>query len=357
MHPRNKSGFTLIELLVVIAIISLLIGILVPALSSALRSAKSVKDGTQIAQIHKGFLIYADSNTYGHLATPGLINRWTDPRLGDSVPGTGMENEAKNSSGHLYSAMIAQEYFNTDLLISPVETNPAVEEFRGRRGNGYDYTSYAPAADTYWEGDVADPTGCASLSGPRETPNRAFQVRVDRTAQCCPKLRSNTSYAHLMLCGDRRTINWRNSMDSEKPVFATRGPGVGKANGITGGHTNPQGDSITWAMLQHGPKREWHGQICYSDNHIDYATSVYPNRVGYENERGLTKDNIFSAEYGRCNTGGAGWLEGDTWLGLCEIMTKDRIQGGGSCAPGLSCPKAEQFGWRPAETISDSSAE
>lgn len=357
MHSRNKNGFTLVELLVVIAIISLLIGILVPALSSALRSARGVKDAAQIAQVHASFLVYSETNPYGSLATPGLINRWTDPRLNVSAPGTGEENEAKNSSGHLYSAMIAQEYFNCDLLISPVEFNPAVEEFQGCNGKGYDYTSYSPAADTYWQGDVADPTGCAAKSGPKVTPNRAFQVRVDRTSKCCPNLRSNTSYAHLMLCGDRRTINWRNSMDSEKPVFATRGPGIGKANGVTGGHTNPQGDQLTWAMFLHGPKREWHGQVCYSDNHVDYTTSVYPDRVGYQNARTrtLNKDHIFSAEHGKCGTGGAGWLEGDTWLGLCETMSKEQIQDAG-CRGG-SCPKTQRYGWRPTETISDSAAQ
>ena len=53
----RKQGFTLVELLVVIAIIALLIGLLLPALARAQRSARSVKDANNLAQIHKAFLI------------------------------------------------------------------------------------------------------------------------------------------------------------------------------------------------------------------------------------------------------------------------------------------------------------
>ena len=57
---RNKSGlargFTLVELLVVVAIIALLIGLLLPALSKAQRSAKTLQDSANISQIHKGFI-------------------------------------------------------------------------------------------------------------------------------------------------------------------------------------------------------------------------------------------------------------------------------------------------------------
>ena len=312
MHPRNRSGFTLVELLVVIAIISLLVGILVPALSSALRSAKSVKDATQIAQVHKGFLIYADSNTYGHLATPGLINRWTDPRLGDSVPGTGMENEAKNSSGHLYSAMIAQEYFNTDILMSPVEAASNVQEYRGADGNGYEYEMYDPAVDTYWAGDVADPAQDNGGTGPQFRANDMFKVKINRPVQYGP---CYTSYAHLMLCGDRRTNTWRNNQDSSKPVFSTRTPKDGAVSG----------DEYTRSptLLLHGGEKEWNGQVCFNDNHVEYSKSVYPNNVAYEcGDRELTKDNIGAAEFGDCEggTGDNGWKAGDTWLCLSETI-------------------------------------
>ena len=64
MHLKARSGrgFTLIELLVVISIIALLIGILLPALSSARETARGVVCQTHMKNLSTAFAAYAADN-------------------------------------------------------------------------------------------------------------------------------------------------------------------------------------------------------------------------------------------------------------------------------------------------------
>lgn len=93
-HDRNRNGshaFTLIELLVVISIIALLVGILLPALGAARRSAQDLKCSSNIRQLDIGLATYATDN--GGLFPPNW-NRipsearfwYDDERIGQYLP-------------------------------------------------------------------------------------------------------------------------------------------------------------------------------------------------------------------------------------------------------------------------------
>ena len=266
---KRMRGFTLIELLVVIAIIALLVGLLLPALAKAQRNARTMKDATQMKEIHKSFITFSNGNN-GKLPIPGLINRGQYEQQGipglGQIPGYGPEEPRRNNTQNLYSAMIAQEYFNTDILIGPTEVNPIVVE-----DLDYDFAMYAPANDTYWDPDFE----CNIWA----EPGQGFFC--------------NASYAHEAICGDRKTLKWRDTQDSTYPIIGTRGV----ERGVQAG--DPKHDQSPTLQL-HGAKKLWIGNIVFADNHTDQIENFYPAQTTYEpidGSSGPLKDNIFDYEF------------------------------------------------------------
>jgi len=285
---KRSRGFTLIELLVVIAIIALLIGLLLPALAKAQRQAKSVRDKTQIKQIHQAMLIFAE-DAKGRLPVPGLVNRLADTSIPGSpqVPGRGPEDFTQNHTAPLYSLMIAQGFFTPDLCVGPTEVNPNIET-----ATDYDFGAYRPDNDVYW-----DPAFDAdSENGP-----------------------ANTSYAHMAICGKRKDARYRNTQDGGTPIVVTRGPRDGA---ITG---SDYARSLTLQL--HGAEREWVGNIAFNDNSTSTVNSPYPPGVSYEEQAGFqpsTSDNIFQAEFNDFDPPGPE-ASSDAFMVICTAATEDDV--------------------------------
>ena len=126
---RHASAFTLIELLVVIGIISILIAVLLPALSKARYEAKNVACKSNLRQIALGVLMYANDNK-GYF--PDSPNMNTTNNQYTMFPPTMINNPAY---GLDWRQRLSRYFGNTMKKVWTCPTSPP--DFYSSGGNKY----------------------------------------------------------------------------------------------------------------------------------------------------------------------------------------------------------------------------
>jgi len=110
--PRPRVGFTLIELLTVIAIIGILAAIIIPTVGKVRESARRTADASNLSQIGKAALIWANDN-----------NDRFPPKTGINSAGLLESTPSSTTTVYTFASALAQSGGLTDgsLWISPLD--------------------------------------------------------------------------------------------------------------------------------------------------------------------------------------------------------------------------------------------
>jgi prepilin-type N-terminal cleavage/methylation domain-containing protein len=238
---KRKRAFTLIELLVVISIIALLIGILLPTLGAARRTALRMKSNTRVRGVHQALIQYAQGNQEQYPGTGG------DSALYGEGAAAGTVDLSFYTTNRRFHILLTGSFFTPEYIISPVEASAKSESSSDVLASAFTLTNY--------------------------------------------------SYAMLRLVGTGRLLEWSASLNGQAAVAFDRNTAA-TPEGAGSSHSSNPG---TAARSIHGNDNvQWRGSVVYNDGHTLFETSnVFDKETKYATtvmDEGC--DDLFTNETG-----------------------------------------------------------